>query len=128
MAMRIFVGEDSPVEQQLLSAILSGLPEVYFFPDGLSLYQAVLTQQPSLVITDILMPRLTGLALCKLVRGHSRLQSTRILCISSITEPHIRERSLSAGADAFLPKPIDVLNFEGVVTRLLEETLLGGES
>lgn len=123
--MRIYVGEDSPVEQKLLSALLLGVPEVQFFRDGLSLYRAILEEPPQLVITDLLMPGLYGLALCKLVRGHRRLRSVRILCISSITEADVGERALAAGADLFLSKPLDPLAFENAVTDLLERALTG---
>ncbi|MBN9414833.1 hypothetical protein ABS71_21455 [bacterium SCN 62-11] len=122
--MKIYIGEDSPIEQKLLEAVLLGVPDVHFFGDGLSLYRAVFQEPPNLVITDILMPGLQGLALCKLVRGHQRLRSVPILCISSITEGDVAERALAAGADAFLAKPLEVPRFEAIVTELLERSLL----
>lgn len=117
--MKIYVGEDSPIEQKLLKALLDNEGEVRFFADGLELYRAITVSPPDLVITDILMPRLHGLALCRLLRQSLDYESIKILCISSITDATIEQRSVAAGADLFVPKPLNVGKFERALRTLI---------
>ena len=58
-----------------------------------------------LVITDINMPDINGLELIKFVRSSSHLATVALLVISTQSSERDRARSLSLGADDFLPKP-----------------------
>jgi two-component system response regulator MprA len=57
----------------------------------------------AIIVTEILVPRLDGLALCRLVKQDAALQ-TGVVVLSMLSAA---ERAYAAGADAFLMKPID---------------------
>lgn len=65
--------------------------------------------RPALVITDLLMPVMDGIALAKALRADPHLRATRIVLCSGIPERNVR--ALFSGYDGFLGKPyaLDVL-------------------
>ena len=79
--------------------------------------------QPSLVITDWMMPDLTGIELCERIRNHSRNSYTYIIILTGITEKNELVKGLAAGADDYLTKPFhsnELLARVGVGRRIVE--------
>lgn len=118
---KIYIAEDEPSQVELMRAALSEQKncDITFFTDGLKLYEHVQDDPPQLLILDIILPSLSGLAVCGLLKFHDRYGKIPILVVSSITESDLRERVLEMGADAFLQKPLPVDEFLKQVTRLL---------
>jgi CheY-like chemotaxis protein len=118
---KIFVGEDNVVHAELIRIVLELLEdcESFFFPDGLEVYQQVQREKPDLLILDIIMPRLSGLAVTRLLKYHDQFRHIPILVTSSITDGNIRERAAKAGATVFVPKPFEIDEFAETVRGLL---------
>lgn len=118
---RIYLAEDTPDDALILRAILAshGDYEVTEFQEGLSLFQTVQENPPDLVMLDIILPLVTGLAVARLIRFHEDTRGIPILISSSITDADIREQALAAGADAFVAKPVDPEAMRAELTRLL---------
>ncbi|MDQ7825256.1 MAG: response regulator [Candidatus Eremiobacteraeota bacterium] len=118
---KIYVAEDNPLQVVLLKAALkSGEDqEILFFGDGLEIYQKVQQEKPDLLILDIILPSLSGLAVSRLVKFNDLYRDIPVLVTSSITDANIREKALAAGADMFLPKPFQITEFAETVKMLL---------
>jgi DNA-binding response OmpR family regulator len=72
-----------------------------------------------LVVLDIMMAGpLDGLDLCSAIRSDPRKAMSKILMISGVHD--MEENALRAGADAFLPKPFDLMEIVNSVSGLLE--------
>jgi DNA-binding response OmpR family regulator len=76
---------------------------VEFAADGLAALAMTRTLAPHIVITEILVPKLDGLALCRAIKEDPALCHTAVL-VFSILSAHARAEE--AGADAFLTKPL----------------------
>ncbi|VXD22431.1 hybrid sensor histidine kinase/response regulator [Planktothrix paucivesiculata] len=61
---------------------------------------------PSLIITDLIMPLMDGFTLINLLRQSSKLKDIPVIASSASVFDSDQHRSLNAGANAFLPKPI----------------------
>jgi CheY-like chemotaxis protein len=72
---------------------------------------------PKIVVTEILVPRLDGLSLCRALKSDPRTSSIIILVFSHL---HAEDRALEAGADAFMVKPIEEESLIDIVSKLLE--------
>lgn len=105
----ILVVDDEAEIRQILAEVLtrSGY-QVVTANDGRDALPLTLTDQPDLIITDIRMPRLDGLTLCRALRTQKDTQHIPILILTSGNTPEQMQASLNAGADDFLPKPLNV--------------------
>ncbi|MCL1465628.1 ATP-binding protein [Argonema galeatum] len=74
---------------------------------------------PNLIITDILMPVMNGYELLQQLRQRETLKATRVVVSSASVSQIDRQKSLTAGADDFLPKPVQA----DELFRLLEKHL-----
>lgn len=74
------------------------------------------TCKPTVLILDLEMPELDGIALCQVVRADPKWQSLKILFLSAHTEPDAIAKAYAAGADDYLSKTLPA---NDLVTRIL---------
>jgi len=91
---------------------------VEFAADGEAALAMARAMKPDIIITEVLVPKLDGLALCRAVRSEAELKDTVVL-IFSILAAHSRARE--AGADAFLMKPLAEQRLVQTVRELLAQ-------
>ncbi|MDQ3470923.1 MAG: response regulator [Pseudomonadota bacterium] len=82
---------------------------------------------PDLVITDIQLPHLSGLELIRMLRDDGELKSVPIMAVTAYAGAGDEERIRSAGAQAYVSKPISVAKFVAQVDELLGPELKGRE-
>ncbi len=118
---KIYIGEDQPVLVKLIKTALSKREgyEPSFFSDGLELYRKLQDFSPDMLVLDIIMPSMTGLAIARLVKFHEHYSHIPVLMMSSITDRDIRDRVEKVGANAFLPKPFKVHDLLAEIDRLI---------
>ena len=89
---------------------------VEFAGDGMAALELAHSLVPHIVITEILVPKLDGLALCRAIKKDPALRGTAILIFSILAA---ERRALEAGADAFLMKPLAERRLVETVRTLL---------
>ena len=77
------------------------------------------TNQPDLILMDINMPDVDGYTLTNELKAMPKLQGIPIVAITANVMKGDRERTLSAGCDGYIEKPIDVDKFIDQVDRFL---------
>lgn len=116
---RITVVEDQMLLAQVMSRLLSEQGyAVQCYGDGLEGYLGIVRDPPDLLVLDVLLPSLQGLALARLLKFSEEWAGIPILVISSVSE-NIEDVLRSVKADAFLPKPFEADVFLEEVSRLL---------
>lgn len=104
---RLLVVEDDDDIRALFSATLH---RAGYQPRVASSGQQALDQAdelvPDLVISDVSMPGLSGLDVCRALKSQPRTAGTVVLLISALSTEQDREAGLRAGADDYLTKPI----------------------
>lgn len=123
MTRRIYVVEDSPTQALAVKRVVMQIPnaECRLFSDGLEAYRAVLEQAPDIILMDLILPSLHGLAMCRLLKFQADYQDLQILLFSSITESDIVMQAWSAGANHFLQKPFTPDALRSKVQEMLDE-------
>lgn len=101
----VLLVEDSPTTRALeRSILLSAGHEVLDAADGVEAWQLLSEQSIDLVVTDIDMPRMGGIELCRAIRASPRLGETPVILLTSLASDEDRRRGLDAGANAYLVK------------------------
>jgi two-component system response regulator MprA len=91
---------------------------VEFADDGLQGLERARALIPRIVVTEILLPRLDGLKVCRALKSDPATKGIVVLVFSVL---FAEDRALEAGADAFLRKPLDDARLVDTVTTLLRE-------
>jgi two-component system response regulator MprA len=89
---------------------------VDFAADGLTALERARTIRPDIIITEVLVPKLDGLALCRIVKNDPELRHIVMLIFSILA---VQSRASEAGADAVLMKPLAENRLVDTVRQLL---------
>jgi DNA-binding response OmpR family regulator len=123
MNKKIVVIDDDSVTREILNKMLSKDDfEVFCAKDGKSGYELVLSEQPDLVLLDLLLPKIHGLDVCLKIKQNPNLEKTKvILMTSAYKSPAFRQEISVTGADDFIEKPLDTIELMKKIYRLCIE-------
>lgn len=118
---RILVVDDEPSIRDMLRDILTQVGyTVITASDGREALPVILRDKPDLILSDIRMPKLDGLTLCKALRGQAETKSIPIILLTNYNTSEHMEAAMAAGADDFLPKPLSLDEVKIRVRSLLK--------
>jgi len=104
---KIVVIDDKWANRSVVSNLLSPIGfEVFEANDGQEGWEKVLEVEPDLIVTDLLMPELDGFELIKRVRESENFKDIIIIVSSASVFEADQYRSLEAGGNTFIPKPV----------------------
>ncbi len=105
---KILVADDSATLQKVLKAVLTQQGyDVVLADDGLEAIRKFYSERPDAVICDILMPKMNGYLVCRLLKEDWSAESVPFIMLTSQDAPSDRYRGLKTGADAYLSKDFD---------------------
>jgi two-component system chemotaxis sensor kinase CheA len=118
---KILVVDDSFTTRSLERNILETAGyHVHVAADGVEAWALLQNEPVDLVVSDVMMPRMTGFDLTNRIRNDKRFANLPVVLVTAQESPEDRERGLSVGADAYLVKSaFDQDNLLNTVARLL---------
>ncbi|HEY7967686.1 MAG TPA: response regulator transcription factor [Solirubrobacteraceae bacterium] len=120
VATKILVVEDDP---NIVDLIRSNLAvrgfETLVSTDGSRVLQMLETEQPDLILLDLMLPSVDGFELCKQVREHS---SVGVIVVSARGGDHDKVAALNLGADDYLTKPFSIEELLARIAATLRRT------
>jgi two-component system cell cycle response regulator len=122
--LQVLVVDDSPVYRKLVEHAMEGEPySLLFAKSGHEALELYARHLPGIVITDWMMPDISGLDICQRLRADVHRGYTYIILLTSIAEKDNVVKGLAAGADDYLTKPFDpaeLLARIGVGRRIID--------
>jgi two-component system, OmpR family, phosphate regulon response regulator PhoB len=116
----VVVVDDDPDIRALVSTRLSKAGYVVTVEsDGEAGLAAARALQPDLVVLDWMMPGLSGIEVCRMLRDDPRTADTAVLLLTARAQEEDIERGFAAGADDYLVKPFSVRELANRVDALL---------
>ena len=104
---RLLVVDDVPANVRLLEALLGPHGyDVVCAGDGLTALALVESERPDLILLDVLMPGLDGYEVCARLRASEETAVLPVVMVTSSSDQE-KTRAIEAGADDFIPKPLD---------------------
>lgn len=117
----ILIVDDLAENRAVLANMLRGVGfEICEAIHGLDCLERVRSMQPDLVLMDVMMPVMDGLDAIRAMRRSADTHSVPIIAVSASVATDDQARSLAAGANAFLSKPVDQNRLFDEISRLLE--------
>src|SRR5918999_2170997 len=115
--MRVLVGGDEPLSRRLVEAAVTRLGHfATTAEDGQAAWHCITQDKPEVLITDLMVPRVDGLELCRRVRADTGAGYTYIILATVLGAAQDVVRGMEAGADDYLIKPVDLFALQ---TRLI---------
>lgn len=119
MITRVLVVDD---EQDTLNLLKLLLEISGFYPiatlNSLDAMTLAEIEKPDIALLDIMMPKLDGFALCKMIRGNPQTKHLPVIFVTAYNALDLEERRVEAGADYVLPKPINMDDLLNAVTKI----------
>ena len=116
----VLVAEDSEDTRRVLSLELRHRGyRVITAADGREAVETALVAHPDLILMDLHMPCLDGLAATAQIRAHSELEAVPIIAVTAFDTYGIREAALEAGCQEYLLKPLDFCALERALRSAL---------
>ena len=81
--------------------------DVVLARNGHEAVEKAITEQPNLILLDVVMPKMDGFAACREIRKQPSLRAVPIIMVTSRGEPQNVEMGFESGCNDYLTKPID---------------------
>lgn len=121
----IYVVDDDPVNLELLGDILHREGYAFrTFVNPFAAWDAIRGSPPQLLLLDVAMPALDGIALCRRVKEFFSHTFIPVILVTAFGDREHRLEGLGAGADDFLAKPVDVVELKIKVRNFLHAKYL----
>lgn len=112
--------EDNPDVAASIGRQLSPYHRVVYAADGTQGWQKAQEILPDVIVTDVMMPGIDGVELCRLIRNNQLTAHIPLVMVTAKTAHDDRLAGLEAGADAYLEKPFHADELILVVGKLIE--------
>ncbi|MBR5671286.1 MAG: response regulator [Bacteroidales bacterium] len=116
----LLLAEDNDDIRQFLTDELSNDYNIIGCADGKEAYENILLKEPDLVISDVIMPNMDGLTLCKKIRHNPNISHLPVILLTAKSLEQDRIEGLDVGVDAYLTKPFSMDVLKKTVTNLLQ--------
>ncbi|MBC6938384.1 MAG: response regulator [Chloroflexi bacterium] len=111
MAKKVLIVDDEAFIRQLIEQTLEELEaaniEILTASNGEAALQIIQETKPDLVFLDVMMPKLNGFEVCRIVKQEPALSGTYIIMLTAKGQEFDRHRGQQVGADVYMTKPFD---------------------
>ena len=123
MPPKILIVDDEPNIRTLLLQAFEDLTtkgiEILETGEGVEAWRVIRTEQPELIVLDIMLPGMSGYEICQRIKSDPELSKTYVIILTAKGQAADRKRSFEVGADEFILKPFDTMYLIRRVTEAL---------
>lgn len=117
---KVVVIDDEIVTRKIIDKALSDVFEVYIVTNIFESIGVCEVQLPDVILLDLLMPSVDGFEILELLKNHSTLCDTPVICMSSTQEKDDRLRVRAQGAIGFIKKPVSLKTLSFDINQILD--------
>ena len=113
--LKILVVEDNNDMRAFLAEQLEEQHTVFTAADGEEGYKLAQEHNPDLIVSDIMMPKVDGIELCRMIKTNVQTSHIPVILLSARTADNVKISGYEVGADSYISKPF---NFELLLVRI----------
>ena len=117
---RLLVVEDNHDIAHYIGSQFEDHYSVFYATDGEEGFKRAVELVPDIIISDLMMPGVNGLELCRQIRSNEIVNHIPIIIVTAKVSEEERIKGIEAGADAYLTKPFNTTELRMMVERLLD--------
>ena len=119
-SISVLIVEDDKEICDYMRRELSELYRVSVCHNGQDAYEAIVAKQPDLVVSDVMMPKMDGMELCKRIRANITINHLPIILLTARTKAEDKVEGMHIGADAYLTKPFSMEVLKSTIDGLIQ--------
>jgi signal transduction histidine kinase/DNA-binding response OmpR family regulator len=127
-AFTVLVVEDNPELNNLIVSNFSEKYKVLSAENGLQALEIIRNNEIDLVISDVMMPEMDGLSLCKIIKNDIETSQISVLMLTAKNSSEDRIECYNAGADSYIAKPFELSVLEARTKNLINKRLQKSEN
>jgi two-component system cell cycle response regulator DivK len=118
----ILIVDDNPINLKLMRVLLTceGY-QVRTAVDAEAAIETLKTFRPKLIMMDLQLPGMDGLALTRLIKADPKMKGIIVIAVTAYAMKGDEEKARNAGCDGYITKPIDTVALPILVARYLKE-------
>lgn len=120
----VLIVEDNEDLLQILISLLSPLYRVVIAMDGKEGLNRAAEEFPDLILSDIMMPKMTGIEMCAKIKTNFDLCHTPVILLTALTSDNKKMEGLQCGADDYIEKPFNNQLLLGHIANLIRNRKL----
>lgn len=117
---RVLIVDDDPEIAEYIRQELSGRYHCSICNNGRDALESVLKNPPHLVISDVLMPEMSGIELTKRIKANVNINHIPVVLVTALSDTQSNVEGLNVGAAAYLTKPFDVTLLKTTVDNIIK--------
>jgi two-component system alkaline phosphatase synthesis response regulator PhoP len=106
---KILIVDDDPVIRNLLEQILEPFQEhgveLMTAENGVVALEAVKRERPDIIFLDVMMPKLNGFEVCKIVKNDNEIKDSYIIMLTAKGQEVDKQKAKDLGVDCYITKP-----------------------
>ncbi|MGE8719714.1 HD domain-containing phosphohydrolase [Leptospira terpstrae] len=103
---KVLIVDDEPTNLQILNEILQNDYHLLFAKDGAKGIELAISEEPELVLLDVMMPEMTGHEVCKVLKSNEKTKYIPVIFVTALTEVGDEEKGFQLGAVDYIIKPV----------------------
>jgi len=116
----MLIVDDNEDFRNFISALFTANYRILKASDGESAYKLILDRMPDMIICDVMMPKMDGFELCKLIKQDIRISHIPVILLTAKAGEDNKYKGLEAGAEDYIAKPFNMEMLALKVNRILE--------
>jgi two-component system, OmpR family, alkaline phosphatase synthesis response regulator PhoP len=121
---KILIVDDDPVIRNLLEQILEPFEEhgveLMTAENGVVALEAVRREKPDIIFLDVMMPKLNGFEVCKIVKNDNEIKDSYIIMLTAKGQEVDKRKAKDVGVDCYITKPFNISELIGKVDEVLD--------
>ena len=125
--IKILVVDDQPVNIQLIHQMLNADYQIFMATSGAQAISLCQNNPPDLILLDVLMPELDGLATCRVLKQQAELAPIPVIFVTGMQSPEEEVLCWEAGGADFVSKPVNAVTLKHRIktqVKLLQQARL----
>lgn len=120
----ILIVEDNPEVQNLLNDLLKPIYKILIASDGNEGIEMAINKQPDLILSDVMMPNLSGTEMCAKLKRNVQTSHIPIILLTARAAVKYKIEGLETGADDYITKPFNTSLLKARVKNVLQNRIL----
>ena len=116
----LIVEDEKELREYLISSLTEFFKKVYAADNAVSALEICQKKQPSIIISDVMMPQMDGFELCRQIKNNIQISHIPVILLTARYDQTGITTGYKSGADAYIPKPFDLDSLKIVIGNILK--------